>query len=100
MWLARTAQPTYRMHPVIHERKEAAGSTQMGNAEETNELIGKTGSGNTLDSAAKDVAAVERSLSSSREREASWVRRGQISDVKAEKSSSDLHFTFFAVGSF
>lgn len=31
----------------------------MGNAEETNELIGKTGSGNTLDSAAKDVAAVE-----------------------------------------
>lgn len=57
------------MHPVIHERKEAAGSTQMGNAEETNELIGKTGSGNTLASAAKDVAAAERSLlSSSRER--------------------------------
>lgn len=56
------------MHPVIHERKEAAGSTQMGNAEETNELIGKTGCGNTLDSAAKDVAAVERSLGSSRER--------------------------------
>lgn len=56
------------MHPVIHERKEAAGATQMGNAEETNELIGKTGSGNTLDSAAKDVAAVERSLRGSRER--------------------------------
>lgn len=44
------------MHPVIHERKEAAGATQMGNAEETNELVGKTGSGNTLASAAKDVS--------------------------------------------
>lgn len=32
----------------------------MGNAEETHELIGKTGSGNTLDGAAEDVAAVER----------------------------------------
>ena len=39
----------------------------MGNAEETNELIGKTGSGNPLDGAAKDVAAVDRSLHGSRE---------------------------------
>lgn len=56
------------MHPVIHERKEAAGAPQMGNAEETNELIGKTGRGNTLDSAAKDVAAVGRSLRRSKDR--------------------------------
>lgn len=33
-------------HPVVHERKEAAVSLQMGNAEDTDELIGKTGSGN------------------------------------------------------
>lgn len=32
----------------------------MGNAEDTDELIGKTGSGNTLDGAAEDTAAVER----------------------------------------
>lgn len=30
-------------HPVIPERKEAAGWTQMGSTEETRELIGKTG---------------------------------------------------------
>lgn len=55
-------------HPVIHERKEAAGSTQMGNAEETNELTGKTGSGKTLEGVEEEVAAVGRS------REAPWVR--------------------------
>lgn len=32
----------------------------MGNGEDTDELIGKTGSGNTIGSAAKDMAAVER----------------------------------------
>lgn len=36
-----------------YERKEAAGSTPMGNAEETRELIGKTGRGSA------DVAAVK-----------------------------------------
>lgn len=35
-----------RTHPVVHERKEAAVSLLMGNAEDTDELIRNTGSGN------------------------------------------------------
>lgn len=47
---------------LFYERKETARSPQMGNAEDTDEVIGKTGSGNTLERAAKDMAAVERGL--------------------------------------